>query len=338
MPPDSLPTAVAVIDEEDLQARRWAFDTIKLILSDTVPVSFKSDFNDLQPPLVISPIKQIKNNKQRKHSLKRSFSFFEGSLFGPSSYKSASRRSQSTIVVTTGHVPIQSEPCSPATKLSPPLDHHNLNAEFKVSPKLKKIEKRSDLLLKFIATELVTTEKTFLSHLVTIRRKYIYIYIYNVYMNPLLEAASSNPKLVNKKDVETIFAYIPQLISISSSMLKQLEESHHQHIGKVFCDYEKYLGVYIAYAANFSRSRKCLEKSSSNIVYRQLVQGSMRKRATNRMILSDYMIAPIQRVMRYCLLLKDLKKHSSPFKQDVNYLEKAIACSTSLAVAMDSVQ
>jgi hypothetical protein len=91
-------------------------------------------------------------------------------------------------------------------------------------------------------------------------------------MNPLLEASSSNPKLVNRKDVETIFAYVPQLVSISTSMLKRLEECNYHHIGKVFCDYEKYLGVYIAYAANFSRSRKCLEKSSSNIVYRQLVQ------------------------------------------------------------------
>jgi hypothetical protein len=32
----------------------------------------------------------------------------------------------------------------------------------------------------------------------------------------------------------------------------------------------------------------------------------MRKRATNRMLLSDYMIAPIQRIMRYCLLLKGI--------------------------------
>jgi hypothetical protein len=35
-----------------------------------------------------------------------------------------------------------------------------------------------------------------------------------------------------------------------------------------------------------------------------LLQDTMRKKETNRMLLSDYMIAPIQRITRYCLLLK----------------------------------
>lgn len=56
------------------------------------------------------------------------------------------------------------------------------------------------------------------------------------------------------------------------------------------------------------------------------------------MILDDYMIAPIQRITRYSLLLKDLQKHSDPNNRDFTYLDKAIKSLSALAVAMDHVQ
>ncbi|KAI9280093.1 Dbl homology domain-containing protein [Sporodiniella umbellata] len=189
--------------------------------------------------------------------------------------------------------------------------------------------------------ELLTTEETYLSHLMTIKK---------FYMDPLFNATIQKGSLITSKDIETIFAHIPQLISLSSSLAERLhqviimpfEEERPADgfvpIGKIFCDFENYFSVYIAYAVNFSRSRKCLAKASSSIVYRQLVQSSVRKKDPSKMILDDYMIEPIQRITRYSLLLKDLQKHTDPNNPDFTYLDKAIKSLSALAVAMDYVQ
>lgn len=80
----------------------------------------------------------------------------------------------------------------------------------------------------------------------------------------------------------------------------------------------------------------------------------------NRLGLADYAIAPIQRITRYCLLLKgviflfrtpihfvlthilllllDLIKHSTPAHPDYPYLERALKCMTALAIAMNNIQ
>ncbi|CAO3694470.1 unnamed protein product [Rhizopus stolonifer] len=205
----------------------------------------------------------------------------------------------------------------------------------------KPITKRSIQLSKFNMAELLTTEETYLAHLMTIKK---------FYMDPLFNATVEKGSLVNLKDIETIFAHIPQLISLSSALAERLHQAiivpfedgkpadDSVPIGKIFCDFENYFDIYIAYAVNFSRSRKCLTKASSSIVYSQLLKNSVRKKDSNRMILDDYMIAPIQRITRYSLLLKDLQKHSDPNNRDFTYLDKAIKSLSALAVAMDHVQ
>lgn len=106
-------------------------------------------------------------------------------------------------------------------------------------------------------------------------------------MDPLLEATLTGQKkspelIVNQKDIEIIFAHIPELIALSSSLVERLHDAtaylnaesapSDASIGKVFCDLESYFDVYIAYTVNFSKSKKHLSKASSSIVYRQLVQ------------------------------------------------------------------
>ncbi|CAO3638021.1 unnamed protein product [Mucor fragilis] len=140
--------------------------------------------------------------------------------------------------------------------------------------------KRSMQLSKFIMGELLSTEETYLNHLLTIK---------NFYMDPLLHAAKSQKSLVNLKDIEIIFAFIPQLIILSTALVEQLHDTitpyldddsqlNQVAVGKAFCNLESYFDIYIAYAVNFSKSRKYLSKASSNIVYRQLVQDTMRKK------------------------------------------------------------
>lgn len=105
-------------------------------------------------------------------------------------------------------------------------------------------------------------------------------------MDPLIKATNAKSALVNTKNIEVIFAYIPELIALSNSLIKRLQNTISTYledetkrndvsIGRTFCDFEPYFEIYIAYAVNYSKSRKLLTSSSSNIAYRELIQVSI---------------------------------------------------------------
>lgn len=100
-------------------------------------------------------------------------------------------------------------------------------------------------------------------------------------MDPLVEATAAYPRpLINIKDIQTIFAYIPELIALSSVLVYRLKDAIctsengeiHASMGSVFCDLEDEFEVYIKYAANFANQQKSMARVDRNIVYRQLVQ------------------------------------------------------------------
>ncbi|KAF9978194.1 hypothetical protein BGZ73_003375 [Actinomortierella ambigua] len=62
------------------------------------------------------------------------------------------------------------------------------------------------------------------------------------------------------------------------------------------------------------------------------------KEVTGRFSLADLLILPIQRVTRYCLLLKDLKKHTDTDHQDFICLVHALEQVHALAMATNNVQ
>ncbi|CAO3693912.1 unnamed protein product [Rhizopus stolonifer] len=297
MPPHSFP-----ITFEEIEAKEWASNTVKKILTEVSPVSFES--KDLQ---VIEKEPEGKSKKRRSlkrvSTLRRSFSFLEGSLFRSHHEQRKKSRSLSTDYQLL--YPAPKESISSRIRPSWPMDRtktiptpdvistHYLNkvsskerkgiaiwkstyAAYMAKPPLslnykpKPISKRSIQLSKYIRTELLTTEDTYLDHLMTIKK---------YYMDPLFQAASQKRSLVNQKDMDIIFAHIPQLINVSSSLVECLHrvsdnKQDSAPMGKIFCDYTSYFDVYIAYAVNFSKSRKYLNKASSNIVYHQLVKVS----------------------------------------------------------------
>jgi hypothetical protein len=132
-----------------------------------------------------------------------------------------------------------------------------------------------------------------------------------MFMDPFIAAATQTSRpLVNPNDISTIFAYIPNIIEVSNVLAYRFEsvaKSWHEQssrVGAVFLQMEDDFEVYIRYAVNFHYSQRCINRAHNNILYRRFIQESLRKKETNRMGLSDYMIIPIQRVTRYSLLLK----------------------------------
>lgn len=120
-------------------------------------------------------------------------------------------------------------------------------------------------------------------------------------MEPMVLASQARYSFVKKNDVYLLFNYLPELISTSERLLCQLEEAVHHDtsspgaaIGRIFKEME--FVVYLKYAIHYQDNLKSIRKAMSKM--------EVFKSSHHRLGLSDYLIAPFQRIPRYELLLK----------------------------------
>ncbi|KAG2184753.1 hypothetical protein INT43_000666 [Umbelopsis isabellina] len=280
--------------------------------------------------------KVFKSNTLTEEQIMRSSSYG-----GKSNTKTVSKREMRSII--TWKNTVQQLKSEEAVQLLPPLSYQETmlcltlcvwQLFMCIQSEAQRI--RNEQIRRFIIQEIYTTEQTYLDHLNIIK---------TMFMDPFIAAATQTTRpLINPQDISTIFAYIPNIIEISNILAYRLESVvrtwHEQQsvIGAIFLQMESDFEVYIRYAVNFHQSQRCINRAHNNILYRRFIQESLRKKETNRMGLTDYMIIPIQRVTRYSLLLKDLKKHTPTTHPDYNNIDKALKVMTGLALAMNDAQ
>ncbi|KAI8145669.1 Dbl homology domain-containing protein [Fennellomyces sp. T-0311] len=327
---------------ELIEAKSWATECVDTLFTEIEPITFEPE-----SPEIIATVERSqrasapppRKSKRPSNPIRRSFSLLESNLFHTSyqtryhdnSSLEHQKATRSWSSASQYHKNLHYHPNWSSSSSSSKKEREGRAIwqktfqtyllEVNITP-----DKPSSPVSRFVMTELLTTEETYLDHLTIIKR---------IFMDPMMEAASAHPRpLDTLKDVQTIFAYIPQLIMLSTSFLHRLhEEIEKGNVGKAFCEYLNEFDVYISYTANYSKAQRCAA-NVRNIVCRHYVQ----EKRMNRMVLSDYTIEPIQRITRYCLLLKDLKKHSTPSHPDYAYLDRALKCMTALAHAMNNIQ
>ncbi|ORZ24559.1 Dbl homology domain-containing protein [Absidia repens] len=191
-----------------------------------------------------------------------------------------------------------------------------------------------------IVSELLSTEETYLNHLSMLKQAFI---------DPFSQRFQNRYMI---RDLQTIFSHIPQLISLSTTLVHRwrmiLERQTYcmndmtkenvnkdQNIGRTFCDVEDEFQVYVYYAVHYAKAKKCITRMEQKPSYRQWMHSVLQNEELHRMELADYLISPIQRITRYCLLLKDLSKHTDGYHME---LERTLKFHTALAVAMNNCQ
>ncbi|CAG8809991.1 30849_t:CDS:2, partial [Racocetra persica] len=190
---------------------------------------------------------------------------------------------------------------------------------------------KSNQMRKFISCEIYSTEQSYLSHLKDLKR---------IFMDPFIDAAQQPNPLVNPDDIETIFAHISDLIVLSTIIVEDLEsgmdpwQESESMVGEVFLKYRPYFETLLLYAENHEQSRMAIKRANENVLCRKFMQ-SLKKPETSRLNLSDYMIMPIQRVTRYCLLLQELKKYTPECHMDYDDLCHAVDNMKTLALQCD---
>ncbi|KAJ8661997.1 hypothetical protein O0I10_002328 [Lichtheimia ornata] len=190
-------------------------------------------------------------------------------------------------------------------------------------------------LCKFIMNELYTTEQSYHRLLTLIQTRY---------MQPMM-AATHNP-LVRSSDVAVLFRHLPEMIALSEKLLACFEthathlwrDCDAIHVGHIFQTLEQDMVVFLKYAVHYQTNLKAIRRACNNVLFIKIEQESLARRDTNRMGMSDYLIAPFQRVPRYCLLIKDLMKHTERADPEYADLDISLKMLTGLTVAMDHVQ
>lgn len=197
----------------------------------------------------------------------------------------------------TASVASSSEPANESESKGPGGDE--------VSNKEKYLLKRI-----YVIKELIETEKDYVKDLGAVVEGYMHY----LQENPLPSGAEGKDKI--------IFGNIHQIYdwhreTFQPELEKCLEEP--DKLGSVFVRYEKRLYMYVKY---------CENKPKSDIIvaeYADSVFEDIRQKLGHRLQLQDLLIKPIQRIMKYQLLLKDILSHTHKAGLDTADLKKAVA-------------
>ncbi|GAN08572.1 hypothetical protein MAM1_0212d08086 [Mucor ambiguus] len=182
-------------------------------------------------------------------------------------------------------------------------------------------------MVRFILNELIETEKSYNQLLVLIQERY---------MRPMLAASQAKDPLVKSTDIPILFNHLPELVQLSDNLLQSFQSTNN--VGQVFRSFESSFVVFLKYAMHYRANIKTIKRACSNVLFIKIDQENLSRRDTNRLGMSDYFIAPIQRIPRYCLMIKDLQKYVHPYDTNYPELDLALKILTGLAVAMDYAQ
>ncbi|CAH2316688.1 guanine nucleotide exchange factor VAV2 isoform X2 [Pelobates cultripes] len=147
--------------------------------------------------------------------------------------------------------------------------------------------------------------------------------------------------LLNAQEMATIFINLEELIKVHFNFLRTIElsiMSGGSTIGQVFLDYKEKLLIYGEYCSHIEYSQKTLDQlMATREDIRLKVEECSMKVQDGKFKLQDLMVIPMQRVLKYHLLLKELLSHSidCPERQT---LKEALEAMQDLAMYINEVK
>ncbi|XP_028316644.1 triple functional domain protein-like isoform X3 [Gouania willdenowi] len=179
------------------------------------------------------------------------------------------------------------------------------------SPMEEMDERRASLLKKrhYILLELVESERDYVRDLAL---------VVEGYMSRMKEEGV--PDDMKGKD-KIVFGNIHQIYEWHKDFfLRELEKCSEDpdRLGPLFLKQERRLNMYVVYCQNKPKSEHIVSE------YIDTYFEDLKQRLGHRLQLTDLLIKPVQRIMKYQLLLKDFLKHSKRAGLESMDLEKAV--------------
>lgn len=143
------------------------------------------------------------------------------------------------------------------------------------------------------------------------------------YVRPLL--AHTNLGL-RPDQVTAMFSNVEIVASFHQMFLADLESS--EELAKPFLKFGDFLKMYTQYLNDYARALATIDACRTNKRFQAFLQAKREVMGTDLMSL---LILPVQRIPRYEMLLRELKKYTPPDHPELAMLEKAFAKIVSIA-------
>ncbi|XP_029906976.1 rho guanine nucleotide exchange factor 25 isoform X2 [Myripristis murdjan] len=179
------------------------------------------------------------------------------------------------------------------------------------SAKVESEEERNIALEKslYVLTELIDTEKMYVEDLGLIVQGYM-----------ATMASQGVPEDMKGRD-KIVFGNIHQIYDWHKDyFLGELEKcvGEPDSVAQLFIKHERRLHMYVVYCQNKPKSEHIVSE------YIETYFEDLRQQLGHRLQLNDLLIKPVQRIMKYQLLLKDFLKYYSKAGRDVEELQRAV--------------
>ncbi|KAJ7999147.1 hypothetical protein DPEC_G00212380 [Dallia pectoralis] len=161
----------------------------------------------------------------------------------------------------------------------------------------------------YVLTELIETEKLYVEDLGLIVEGYM-----------AKMTSQGIPEDMKGKD-KIVFGNIHQIYDWHKDyLLGELEKcvAEPDRLGQLFIKHERRLHMYVVYCQNKPKSEHIVSE------YIDTYFEELRQQLGHRLQLNDLLIKPIQRIMKYQLLLKDFLKYYTKAGRDTSELERAV--------------
>ena len=183
----------------------------------------------------------------------------------------------------------------------------------------KKMAKRA-----MIIGEILSTEQSYLATLHDIRR---------LFVQPLRESAVSGTPILTNKQIGEIFSNLEDIVKITtelySALLAECQQgedlSANARVGQIFTAFIPFMKMYSAYVKNYQTAiERVTELERKSTEFRHFLNNCYKSRECRGLSFQAFVLAPVQRIPRYKLLLEDLLKNTPETHVDYADLKKSL--------------
>ncbi|OMJ11637.1 Rho guanine nucleotide exchange factor 17, partial [Smittium culicis] len=243
-------------------------------------------------------------------------------------------------------IALSNNTCSDTTLISVSTDS-SIPANPAASTPVKNIHNNSPEAMRLHAAhELVLTEKSFSDNLFLIKK---------MWMDPVFSSANASKPIIPYQAARTIFFGIDELFLHSQQFYNELSNEvnnyestssssspstnkFHLNIGVLFRANTRVWHFFVSYVENYGKAIELLNQLSDYKPFTKYQAKVISLKESGRQSLKDLLMLPIQRVMRYSLLLKTLVKYTPINNRDHIELCRAVKIANQLASVVNEAR
>ncbi|XP_060773984.1 rho guanine nucleotide exchange factor TIAM2 isoform X2 [Neoarius graeffei] len=195
--------------------------------------------------------------------------------------------------------------------------------------------------LRKVIQELVDTEKSYVKDLGC---------LFEIYLKPL-----EKETFLSRGEMESLFGSLPEMLDFQRVFLQTLEEKTSSSpdfmtlqtveqlkkllssLGGSFLYYADHFKLYSGFCANHIKVQKVLERAKTDRAFKEFLE-ERNPTKQHSSTLESYLIKPVQRVLKYPLLLRELVSLTDPESEEHCHLTDALRAMEKVASHINEMQ